>query len=369
MVNGGSGGAVPASEPAIRSAGPGAPGQPGEHVGERVLADQNSERATFAGDCAAGDRPAGGTQAERISWTIRPGRRHYCETAIEGVGMDGAFSKEKSAASKGAPAVGPTHPRQTDRFEPDPAASGATPTGARSSWHWGKLSGRLGLEFVVVLAGVFGALWADARVAAQAERRVEAARLEALDNSIEATLKDLVAYADHLRRDRALLRTSLIGDAAALPEDSLRLAVAVGLLGGTSQFEPQMDTYEDLRSSGELALLAPDVRRSLSAVDQRLRRLEKALIDLTTVQQLHYDPFAVANIDMVSLLGEFLDLEIAEDPRTEAENREILASRRFRNMLVFRLDLLENILDETSASEEALGAAAEAIRARQEGLR
>lgn len=284
--------------------------------------------------------------------------------------MDGASSREKSAASKGAPAVRTARSRQTDRVVPAPAASGATPTGARSSRHWGKLSGRLGLEFVVVLVGVFGALWADERVASRAERRLEAARLEALDNSIEATLEDLVAYAGHLQRDRALLRTSLMrDDAVALPDDSLSLAVAVGLLGGTSQFEPQMDTYEDLRSSGELALLAPDVRRSLSAVDQRLRRLEKARLDLTTVQQLHYDPFAVANVDMASLLSEFLDLEMAEDPRTEAENREILASRRFRNLLVFRLDLLENILAETSATEEALGAAAEAIRARQEGLR
>jgi hypothetical protein len=284
--------------------------------------------------------------------------------------MDGASSQENSAADGGPPAVRTAHSRQTDGFEPAAAASGANPTGARSSRHWGRLSGRLGLEFVVVLAGVFGALWADARVAAQAERRVEAARLEALDNSIEATLEDLVAYTGHLQRDRALLRTSLMRDGAvALPDDSLRLAVAVGLLGGTSQFEPQMDTYEDLRSSGELALLAPDVRRSLSAMDQRLRRLEKALLDLTTVQQLNYDPFAVANVDMASLLGEFLDLEIAEDPQIEGAYREVLASRRFRNLLVFRLDLLENILTETSTSEEALRAAAEAIRARQERLR
>lgn len=258
---------------------------------------------------------------------------------------------------------------------PDSAAAAPATTTVGAAAHrpprrWPELYGRLGLEFAVVLFGVFGALWADARVAARSERRVEAARLEALDNSVEATLADVVAYTGNLRRDRTLLRTTLTRDvAAAISEDSLELAVAVGLLGGTSQFEPQMDTYEDLRSSGELALLEADVRRSLSSVDQRLRRLAAAQTDLTTVQQLNYDPFAIANLDLPMLLGDFLDLEITPDAETDAVYRRILASREFRNLLVFRLDLLENILSETGAVEEALREAETAIRARREHLR
>lgn len=271
-------------------------------------------------------------------------------------------SRRGEASSPGRPA--------TDAAAAAPASTSAATEARRPSRRRGELYGRIGLEFAVVLFGVFGALWADARLAARSERRVEAARLEALDNSVEATLEDVVVYTDDLRRERTLLRTTLTRDVgAAIPGDSLRLAVAVGLLGGTAQFEPQMDTYEDLRSSGELALLETGVRRSLSSVDQRLRRLQAARTDLTTVQQLNYDPFAIANLDLPLLLGDFLDLEITAAGQRDGAYREILASRPFRNLVVFRLDLLENVLAETGALEEALREAEAAIRERRERLR
>lgn len=271
-------------------------------------------------------------------------------------------SRRGEASSPGRPA--------TDAAAAAPASTSAATEARRPSRRRGELYGRIGLEFAVVLFGVFGALWADARLAARSERRVEAARLEALDNSVEATLEDVVVYTDDLRRERTLLRTTLTRDVgAAIPGDSLRLAVAVGLLGGTAQFEPQMDTYEDLRSSGELALLETGVRRSLSSVDQRLRRLQAARTDLTTVQQLNYDPFAIANLDLPLLLGDFLDLEITAAGQRDGAYRKILASRPFRNLVVFRLDLLENVLAETGALEEALREAEAAIRERRERLR
>ena len=69
-----------------------------------------------------------------------------------------------------------------------------------------------------------------------------------------------------------------------------------GLLYG-STFYPELNVYDDLKSSGELALLTnPELLRSLATMDSRLELMRIAQADLTAVQQLH----ARTNVDRLS---------------------------------------------------------------------
>lgn len=235
---------------------------------------------------------------------------------------------------------------------------------------WRTLAPRLGLEFAVVVFGVFIALWGDAQVAARAERRIEAARLEALRAGITTSLAELREFIGNLGDDRVLLRAILV-PSAGTGETAARTteAVAIALLGGTSTFHPQLAVYDDLRSSGELSLLDPGVRTTLSAMDQRLRRLDDAQKDLTTVQQLNFDGFAMRNVDLVPLLGGYLELDADMDPPTRGQYDALLASREFRNLAVFRLDLITNVLTVSRGLEEALQNASVAVDDRLGRLR
>lgn len=258
----------------------------------------------------------------------------------------------------------PARGTRTDVGAPDTGGA----AGERRRWR--ALAARLGLEFAVVVFGVFIALWADARMAARAERRVEAARLEALESGIDTSLTELREFIADVRRERTLLRDVLGGPGQRQDTTaSLGDAVAIGLLGGTSSFHPQLVVYDDLRSSGELSLLDPDVRRTLSAMDQLLGRLDEAQQDLTTVQQLNFDSFAMRNVNLVPLLGRYLDLGGEVDAAGQAEYEALVGSREFRNLVIFRLDLLTIVLSVAADLDEALGTASAAVGNRLARLR
>lgn len=247
------------------------------------------------------------------------------------------------------------------------SGGGRDAAGAR---RWRTLGPRLGLEFAVVVFGVFIALWADAQVAARAERRIEAARLDALRAGINTTLMELREFSADVRDDRTLLREMLVPPAG--DEDTgarSTEAVAIALLGGASAFHPQLVVYDDLRSSGELSLLDAGVRGTLSSMDQRLRRLDGAQQDLTMVQQLNFDAFAMRNVDLVPLLGGYLELTEEVEPPSRAQYDALVATREFRNLAVFRLDLLTNILRLAGELEEALETASAAVDERLGQLR
>lgn len=258
----------------------------------------------------------------------------------------------------------PARDARTETSAPDTAGGSA---GDRRRWR--ALAARLGLEFAVVVFGVFIALWADARMAARAERRVEAARLEALASGITTSLTELREFITDVGRDRTLLRGVLAGPGQRQGTTApLGEAVGVGLLGGTTSFHPQLVVYDDLRSSGELSLLEPDVRHTLSAMDQLLGRLVEAQQDMLTVQQLNFDSFAMRNVNLVPLLGPYLDLaDVAA--AGQAEYEALVGSSEFRNIVVFRLDLLTNVLDVANDLQQALETALAAVGDRLAQLR
>lgn len=222
-----------------------------------------------------------------------------------------------------------------------------------------KVGTRLLAEFAVVVLGVTIALWADGWAAERRERTVETARLRALQDNITETLSALAAAREEAGGAAAALRDLVSRPRSAWEAQDLQEAILFGVTYGPA-FTPEMDVYEDLKSSGELALLTdPEVRRSLSAVESRLEMVAASQADLAFVQQLNLDTYLLDRTDLRPLFREWLDLEdsLAHVPR----DFDFVTDRDFVNRAIFKLDLVGYLDAEYENAELALEAARAAI--------
>ena len=208
--------------------------------------------------------------------------------------------------------------------------------------------GRLGAELGVIIVGVLIALWADGWVSDRADRRVEASRIEALRDNLSGTRARLddarteaVSSQEALQR---MVRWTAVSE--ALEQDG---TVLRGLLYGPA-FAPELNVYTDLKNSGDLALLRnAGLRQALARMEATLDRLHLLQADLITVQQLRYDPFVLENFALVRSLGPFLGLEdLPEDPSPTPDLREL------RNLALFKLDLVTQLLDAYADAEASI---------------
>jgi len=224
---------------------------------------------------------------------------------------------------------------------------------------WWEYSARLSAEFAIVVIGVTIALWADSWVANRDDREEESARLYALQDNITETLEALreerdisAAAADTLRK---LLSKQKFG------EDELRKLLRFGILYGPV-FSPELNVYDDLKNSGELALLTDrDVRQSLATMDSRLAIYQMAQSDLASVQQLQIDSYAIDHADVRLLYGEDLGIEwVADDAE---HDYEFMADKRFQNRILLKLDLISEVVIRFNDAEAALEKARQTIAA------
>ena len=220
--------------------------------------------------------------------------------------------------------------------------------------NWRKALGRLAAEFSVVVLGVTIALWADGWVAERSDRTIEAARLTALQDNVNVSLTGLSearAYADGAAD---ALRKLASLEYRERPEGNLKELLRYGLLYG-STFYPELNVYDDLKSSGELALLTnPELRRSLATMDSRLELMRIAQADLVAVQQLNVDAYMIDQLDLSSFYGPLkIDLAFTSD-------------RKFRNIVLLKLDLVTQIELVFQNLENALEAVRQSIVTQQQ---
>ena len=204
-------------------------------------------------------------------------------------------------------------------------------------------------EVALIVVGVTLALWADAWVENRRDAAREAARLTALD----ADTKETLAAVSSAHRDVAAAATSLRQILVLRPPYKPRMEssnlLRHGLLFGLA-LHPEMSVYDDLKNSGELALLKnSDLRQALSSMEAGLEQVRMMQSDLTTVQQLNVDSFMVDHMDLMSFYGNLTGLDQADGQITDFS---FLADQKFRNRILLKLDLvtqLEMVLAETEA--------------------
>jgi hypothetical protein len=228
-----------------------------------------------------------------------------------------------------------------------------------NSRNWRGLLGRLGAEFAVVVLGVTIALWADGWVADRRDRAVEVARLVALQDNVSGTLAKLREASDNAAEAAAALRELVSLQQHDLHDDDVLKLLLSGLFYG-STFYPELNVYDDLKSSGELALLTnPVLRRSLATMDARLEQVQLVLADLATVQQLNMDSYLINRLDLLPLLGPYTGLDnIAQDTGLDLG---FTSDLEFRNLVLFKFDLLTGLKRDFKKAEAALTAVQRSI--------
>jgi len=217
----------------------------------------------------------------------------------------------------------------------------------------------MGAELSVIVLGVLIALWADGWVEERAERRIEANRVEALGDNVAATRARLQEAIEEARDSQEALATIAGWEtaAAATGRDNV---IVEGLLFGPL-FTPEINVYDDLKNSGDLALLRNTrLRQALAKMDATFDQLHLHQEDLVSVQQLTLDPFVIREFALGPALARFVGLEdVPLDPvDTTVDTREL------RNLALFKLDLVVQLLD---MYDEAVDALREVEAAMQDG--
>lgn len=122
-------------------------------------------------------------------------------------------------------------------------------------------------------------------------------------------------------------------------DDAVMEALRTGFFG-MPELQPELSVYDDLRSSGELALFSDaSLRQALSAMRARIDRLLVYQADLLNVEQINVDPYLLRRFDLSELFrGRFEDLEI---PTGQADSGTALtADMEARNLALFKLGML-----------------------------
>ena len=217
---------------------------------------------------------------------------------------------------------------------------------------WRGIAGRLAAEFAVVVLGVSIALWADSLVAERNDRAVEAARLVALLDNVNVSLADLRSVSDDASEVADILRKLTVLQDNDLSAAEIQSLLLPGLLYGPS-YSPELNVYDDLKNTGELALLTnPDLRRALARMESRLRLIELAQSDFAAVQELSIDSYIIDHFDMRLVYGASLGTEdVVGDVAQILEN---ISDIRFQNRILLKLDLVTSIENDYSNMDSAL---------------
>ena len=225
--------------------------------------------------------------------------------------------------------------------------------------NWRGSLGRLGAEVAVVVLGVTIALWADGWVAERNDRAVETARLGALQDNVNVTLTDLREARDNAGGAAAALRKLLSVPQHDRHDDEVEELLRYGLTYGPDFF-PELNVYDDLKNSGELALLTnPELRRSLASMESRLELARFAQADLITVMQLNFDSYLITHFDLRWLYEPITGLADV----TEASEVDLgfMSDMEFQNLVVFKLDMIEQVEAAFQETEIALVAVQQTI--------
>ena len=186
----------------------------------------------------------------------------------------------------------------------------------------------------------------------------------ALLDNVDVSLADLRSTSDDATEVADILRKLTALREYDLPAAEMQSLLLSGLLYGPS-YSPELNVYDDLKNSGELALLTnPDLRRALARMESRLRLIELAQSDFAAVQELSIDSYIIDHIDMRLVYGFSLgtDYVVGDVDKILEYTSEI----QFQNRILLKLDLVTSIETDYSNMESALLDVQEIIKSQLE---
>ena len=186
----------------------------------------------------------------------------------------------------------------------------------------------------------------------------------ALLDNVDVSLADLRSTSDDATEVADILRKLTALREYDLPAAEMQSLLLPGLLYGPS-YSPELNVYDDLKNSGELALLTnPDLRRALARMESRLRLIELAQSDFAAVQELSIDSYIIDHLDMRLVYGFSLgtDYVVGDVDKILEYTSEI----QFQNRILLKLDLVTSIETDYSNMESALLDVQEIIKSQLE---
>ncbi|MDJ0910880.1 MAG: hypothetical protein QNI99_16995 [Woeseiaceae bacterium] len=217
--------------------------------------------------------------------------------------------------------------------------------------NWRPLVARLSAEFAIIVLGVSIALWADGCVAERSDRIEEEARLYGLADNVGETYMEIQSERENIAGAIGAFEELFEANSES-DEEAVTRVVRYAVLYGPI-FSPELNVYDDLKNSGELALLTnPELRQALARMDSRLQRVAFAQSDLLTIQQINVDTYMIEHLDMQTLIGPLLGIE--SDVAATNADFSFLSDREFRNRMLMKLDLVMQLEDELAEAAAAL---------------
>jgi len=235
----------------------------------------------------------------------------------------------------------------------------------------------VGIDFIIVVVGVFIGIqvsnWNDLR----AERRSEAQYLAALEQDMTesiAEIDDVVRQMQAHDEARQLLFEYSLGEHQELEPVDISRLIHHGIWSFAS-LELRVTTFDTLRSSGSLGILTDD--ELVIALQDLAALIEEA--EFEEAFEIHAlerftDPFLYENVDMATVLTTpsiatgNVYVPWLEAGTTPLEVPESLNSQQFRNGILFRSGSSNERVDSLQQVREKCIEIGERIDARQEAL-
>jgi hypothetical protein len=207
------------------------------------------------------------------------------------------------------------------------------------------------LEIAIVVVGIFIGLQADDWNENRKERQAEYSRLVALKQNVDTSIELLRRERRNAKGANQALRY-LLKPAQDVDDETILQNLRYGLTYGAT-FTPEINVYDDLKSSGELALLSDsDLRSALAKMDSRLSAVTLAQEDLLTVQQLNIDPFLMDSIDLYPVYAADFGLDVDQNPAKLPA--DFLSDHLSRNRILMKLDLVVYVEEVLEQADESL---------------
>jgi len=200
---------------------------------------------------------------------------------------------------------------------------------------------RVLVEGVVIVGSILLAFGIEAWWDSIQERSAEEAHLVALESDLTESLRLMEVSDTGVANSRSSLRRLVETDVAGQSKDSLALWAGYGLWQ-LWEYEPRLSSLADLEASDQLSLLAPAVRRQVSAVKRALQELERYELSLRNVQENLLDPFLIDELPIGPAVASTFALSVST-PLPEVSDWTPLASSGARNRMMTKLAGLQSL--------------------------
>ena len=203
----------------------------------------------------------------------------------------------------------------------------------------------IGIDFFIVVLGVFIGIQVSNWNAGRIERREETVYLKAMQEDVAWSIESLEKLIDLMERQsearQALYAYSADPDAAIDPADRDRY-ISVGLFH-IAYMNIRQVTYEALKESGRMSVIgSPGLITALQSLSADVAAVETRQKDEVQTTYRFSDPLLIANVDMANVFrqpnpnGDPPAISWLPDAPPAPLSPAILKSTAFRNALLYR---------------------------------